>query len=116
MVERSEQNGVSDASVDDVVTDAEVEKALENWHPWWKRPVTPGEWDKIVEQRARFAASAFETHRDAVESMMPFWFIQRAARNKYVLIRKYQRTRRRAEIEKSRMAKNLLHAIGFGCR
>ena len=102
--------------VHDLVTDADVKKALENWHPWWKRPVTPIEWDKVVEQRARFAASAIETHRKAVESNMPFWFIQRVARNKYVLIRKYQRTKRRATIERNRMGANLLKVLGLGCR
>lgn len=79
-------------AVDDVVTDAEVQQALKDWHPWWKRPITPGDWDKIVAQRAQFAASSIETHRKSVESNMPFWFIQKTARNKYVLIRKYQRT------------------------
>lgn len=84
-----------------------------NWYPWWKKPVTPGDWDKLVEQRAIFASSAIQTHKLAIETKMPFWFIQQVARNKYTLLRKYERTKKRAELEKNKMYTNLLHAIGL---
>lgn len=93
------------------VTDAEVEEALKNWQPFWKRPVCPEEWDKLVSQRAYWAVSARDTYCSAVAGRMPFWFIQRTARNRYVQFRKYQRTARRAAIEKDRLFSNLLHAV-----
>ena len=77
---------------------AEIQAAIDAWIPWWRCPESQEEWDKLVEQRATFAASLIETHKRAVESGMPRWFIEKVARQRYRNIRKYQRTKRRAEI------------------
>lgn len=76
----------------------ELQAAIDAWIPWWRCPQSQDEWDKLVEQRATFAASAIETHQNAVESRMPQWFIERAAKSKYQMVSKYRRTKRRAEI------------------
>lgn len=78
--------------------EAQIRAAIDAWIPWWRRPESQAEWDKLVEQKATFAASAIDIHKRAVESRMPQWFIERVARQKYQAIRKYKRTKRRAEI------------------
>lgn len=78
--------------------EAEIQAAIDAWIPWWRRPTSQAEWDKLVEQKEMFAASAIDTHKRAVESKMPQWFIERVAKSKYQAIRKYKRTKRRAEI------------------
>ena len=78
--------------------EAEIQAAIDAWIPWWRRPISQAEWDKLVEQKATFAASAIDTHKRAVESEMPYWFIQRVAKSKYQAIRRFRRTKRRAEL------------------
>lgn len=86
--------------VDEVLPDEkeEIEAAIAAWIPYWRRPASQAEWDKLVEQKAVFAASAIDTHKQATESDMPLWFRQQTMRSKYTAVRKYARTKRRVEL------------------
>jgi len=81
-----------------MMNEVEIQAAIDAWVPWWRRPQSQAEWDKLVEQKATFAAMAIDTHKRAVKSKMPQWLIEKVAKSKYRAVRKYKRTKRRAEI------------------
>lgn len=91
----------------------DFDEAMKLWIPYWRKPGTPNEWEKLLLQRWSFAESARETHEQATASNAPLFLRQMTAKSKYVLARRFQRTRRRVAEEKQRAAVNLLHALGF---
>ena len=91
--------------------EAEIQEALRDWFPANRCPVSPKDWDKLVDQKARFAGSACESYDRAVESDAPRFLRQMLAKSRWRLVRTYLRTKRAAEHEKLRLANNLLPAI-----
>ena len=90
-----------------------IDEALATCHPWWRKPINPTEWDKLVSQHRSFALSSCESYKDAVDMNAPRFLTQMIARNRYKLVSRYDRTKRRAEREKKRWCHNLLHALGL---
>lgn len=96
-------------SLDD---DPELQEALKNWFPANRKPVLLTDWEKLLNQAGAFAWQATEGYEKAKASGIPHWFLQRLARSKYRLSRRYVRLRRRVEKEQYETYKRLLHAIG----
>lgn len=90
-----------------------IDEALATWQPWWRKPINPTEWDKLVSQHGAFALSSCESYETALDINAPRFLTQMIARNRYKLVSRYARTRRRAEREKARWCNNLLHALGL---
>lgn len=96
--------------------DGVVSAALANWFPWWKKPVLSSDWDKVLDQAHRLAALTTETHDQAKESGMPFWFVQTTAKSKFRACRRYWRLKRRVDSMWRKLATNLLHELGLSER
>lgn len=92
---------------------AEIDEALAGWIPYWRKPISPGEWDKLVSQRRSFAISALESYMSPVIPEAPLFLRQLLAKSRYRTIRKYERVRRRAEAEKDRMLSRLMVELGI---
>ena len=92
---------------------AELDEAMKSWIPYWRKPLSPDEWDKLVSQRYSFAATAIESHKSGVASNAPLFLRQMLAKSRHQMVWKYCRTKRRAEAEKVRACQNLLAALGL---
>ena len=89
-----------------------IDNAKKNMIPWWRKPQSPQEWDRLVAQKASFAISASVTHAEAKQSNAPHFLTQLTARSKYRAYRRFARTRNRAAFEKQLMCEKLMNALG----
>ena len=84
------------------------------WFPWWKKPVLWSEWQQLESQALRSCQMTGETYRDAKETKMPQWFVEKVARNWFRAKRRYFRVKRSNESRKQRVLLFLLREIGCG--
>lgn len=90
-----------------------VSEALAGWFPWWKKPVWSSDWDQLLDQAHRVACLTTDTHAQAKDAGMPFWFVQTTAKSKFRACRRYWRLKRRVDAMWRKLATNLLHELGL---
>jgi hypothetical protein len=81
------------------------------WFPYWQKPMSPDDWDRLASQALLMVEFTQGTLRGARLNGMPDWFISKRVRSVYRRRRRAARVCRRAEEEKTRLLSNLLHAM-----
>jgi hypothetical protein len=92
---------------------AELDEAMKSWIPYWRKPRSIDEWQKLLLQHWTFADSAKTSHEESVAMDAPLWLRQMLAKSRYRTTKRFMRTRNRAASEKRRVCENLLHALGL---
>lgn len=91
---------------------AEIDEALKEWVPYWRKPVSIDEWEKLLAQKKSMAAFAIESHIVAREIGANLRLRQVIARRRYRALNRYMRTLRRMNQEKIRLYHDLEHTLG----
>lgn len=95
----------------------EIQELIDSgWCPWWKQPVLMSDWESIEHQAWVSRLTTTETHKQAVNTNMPQWFIEIVARSKDRAMRRHQRIRKRISRMKSDAMLRLLENLGLGVK